>query len=101
MILHPNTEAVFDTPKPEELLKRIIEIASNEGDYVLDCFLGSGTTVAVAHKLQRRYIGIEIGSHMPELVVNRLNQIIDGENSGISKIIEWKGGGNFAFFNTK
>lgn len=101
MILHPNTEVVFDTPKPEELLKRIIEIASNEGDYVLDCFLGSGTTIAVAHKLQRRYVGIEIGSHISELVVNRLNKIIDGENSGISKSVGWKGGGNFAFFNTK
>lgn len=101
LTLHPNTEVVFDTPKPEELLKRIIEIASNEGDYVLDCFLGSGTTIAVAHKLQRRYVGIEIGSHISELVVNRLNKIIDGENSGISKSVGWKGGGNFAFFNTK
>lgn len=101
MILHPNTEVVFDTPKPEELLKRIIEIASNEGDYVLDCYLGSGTTIAVAHKLQRRYVGIEIGCHISELVVNRMNKIIDGENSGISKSVGWKGGGNFAFFNTK
>lgn len=101
MILHPNTEVVFDTPKPEELLKRIIEIASNEGDYILDCFLGSGTTVAVAHKLQRRYIGIEIGSHISELVVSRLTQIINGESSGISKSIDWKGGGDFVFFNTK
>ena len=101
LTLHPNTEVVFDTPKPEELLKRIIEIASNEGDYVLDCFLGSGTTIAVAHKLQRRYVGIEIGSHISELVVNRLNKIIDGENSGISRSVGWKGGGNFAFFNTK
>ena len=101
MILHPNTEVVFDTPKPEELLKRIIEIASNEGDYILDCFLGSGTTVAVAHKLQRRYIGIEIGAHISELVVSRLTQIINGESSGISKSIDWKGGGDFVFFNTK
>ena len=83
MILHPNAEVVFDTPKPEELLKRIIESASNEGDYVLDCYLGSGTTIAVAHKLQRRYVGIEIGCHISELVVNRMNKIIDGENSGI------------------
>ena len=101
LTLHPNTEVVFDTPKPEELLKRIIEIATNEDDYVLDCYLGSGTTVAVAHKLQRHYVGIEIGPHMSELVVNRLNKIIDGENSGISKSAGWKGGGNFAFFNTK
>ena len=101
MILHPNTEVVFDTPKPEELLKRIIEIASNEGDYILDCFLGSGTTVAVAHKLQRRYIGIEIGAHISELVVSRLTQIMNGESSGISKSIDWKGGGDFVFFNTK
>ena len=53
-------EVVFDTPKPEELLKRIIEISTNEGDYVLDAFLGSGTTAAVAHKINRNYIGIDI-----------------------------------------
>lgn len=100
MNLHPNAEIVFDTPKPEELLKRILEIASNEGDYVLDCYLGSGTTIAVAHKLKRKYVGIEIGTHISELVVNRLNQIIDGENSGISKSVGWNGGGNFAFYNS-
>ena len=64
MTLFPDKENIFETPKPEELLKRIIEIASNEGDFVLDCFIGSGTTIATAHKLNRHYIGIEIGNQM-------------------------------------
>lgn len=101
MAIFAEERNIFETPKPEELLKRIIEIASNEGDYVLDCYLGSGTSVAVAHKLKRKYIGIEIGAHISELVVKRLNLVINGDNSGISKDVKWNGGGNFALFNTK
>ena len=99
MALFPDKENIFETPKPEELLKRIIEIASNEGDFILDCFLGSGTSMAVAHKLNRHYIGIELGNQMSELVVRRMNKVIEGESSGISKVVGWQGGGDFAFFN--
>lgn len=99
MTLFPDKENVFETPKPEELLKRIIEIASNEDDYVLDCFIGSGTTMATAHKLNRRYIGVEIGNQMSELVVKRMNKVIEGESSGISELVGWHGGGNFVFYN--
>lgn len=99
MAMFPHNDRIFETPKPEELLKRIIEIASNEDDYVLDCYIGSGTTMAVAHKLNRHYIGIEIGNHISELVAYRLSRVIDGEQSGISKSIDWHGGGHFAFFH--
>lgn len=99
MNLFPDKENIFETPKPEELLKRIIEIASDEGDYVLDCYIGSGTTIATAHKLSRHYIGIEIGDQMSELVVKRMHKVIEGENSGISKLVGWQGGGVFVFYN--
>ncbi len=99
MSLFPDKENIFETPKPEELLKRIIEIASDEGDYVLDCYIGSGTTIATAHKLNRHYIGIEIGNQMSELVVKRMNKVIEGESSGISELSGWQGGGYFAFYN--
>ncbi|MBO4827609.1 MAG: site-specific DNA-methyltransferase [Prevotella sp.] len=99
MTLFPDKENIFETPKPEELLKRIIEIASDEDDYVLDCFIGSGTTIATAHKLNRHYIGIEIGNQMSELVVKRMNKVIEGETSGISKLVGWHGGGDFIFYN--
>lgn len=89
---------IFDTPKPEELIKRILDIASNENDIVLDCYLGSGTTASVAHKMGRRYIGIEIGAQMTELITKRLNSVIAGENAGISPHVHWKGGGDYAFF---
>jgi len=98
-ILFPDEDKVFETPKPEELLKRIIEIASNRGDYVLDCFLGSGTTIATAHKMSRRYIGIEAGEQMSRLVVERMKAVIGGEQTGISKKVEWQGGGSFAFYD--
>lgn len=91
-------EKVFDTPKPEELIKHILEIATNEGDYVLDCYLGSGTTLSTAHKLKRKYIGVEIGNQMTELVVTRLKRVIEGEQGGISTSVNWQGGGGFAFF---
>ena len=90
---------VFDTPKPEELIKKIIEIASNEEEYVLDCYVGSGTTMATAHKLNRHYIGIEIGEQITDLVVKRLNKVIEGEQGGISSSVNWQGGGEFLFYN--
>ena len=96
--LFPHQEKVFDTPKPEELIRQILEIETNEGDLVLDSYLGSGTTLAVAHKLKRNYIGIEIGEQMTELVVNRLKSVIMGEKGGISDISNWQGGGDFAYF---
>ena len=95
--LFPN-ELVFDTPKPEELLKQIIEISTNEGELVLDCYLGSGTTAAVAHKLDRKYIGIEIGDHATKIVANRLKKVVNGELGGISKSVGWTGGGGFTFY---
>lgn len=97
--LFPEMENVFDTPKPEELIKQIIEIASNEGEYVLDCYIGSGTTMATAHKLNRNYIGIEIGNQMVDLVVRRMNLVINGEGGGISPAVNWNGGGQFSLYN--
>lgn len=96
--LFPNMQNVFDTPKPEELIKQIIEIASNEGEFVLDCYIGSGTTMATAHKLGRHYIGIEIGDQMTDLVIKRLNNVIAGEPGGISRSVNWKGGGEYSYY---
>lgn len=87
----------FSTPKPERLLERVIQIASNPGDLVLDSFLGSGTTTAVAHKMGRRYIGIELGEHAHTHCQPRLQRVVDGEQGGISKPVKWKGGGGFRF----
>ena len=97
--LFPDIDQVFDTPKPEELIKQILEVASNEGDLILDCYIGSGTTIAAAHKLNRRYIGIEIGEQMTNLVVRRLNDVIGGEQGGISQTANWRGGGEFAYYD--
>lgn len=96
--LFPEMENVFDTPKPEELIRQIIEIASNEEDYILDCYVGSGTTMTTAHKLNRHYIGIEIGEQMTDIVVKRLNKVIAGEQGGISKSVNWSGGGEFLYY---
>lgn len=94
-----NNEDVFATPKPERLIERILTIASNEGDIVLDSFLGSGTTVAVAHKMKRKWIGIEIGDHCITHCVPRLKKIIDGnDEGGITNLHNWEGGGGFKFF---
>lgn len=93
-----NETDVFATPKPERLIQRIIQLATNEGDLVLDSFLGSGTTAAVAHKMGRRYIGIEMGEHAVTHVVPRLRKVVEGEQGGISKAVEWKGGGGFEFY---
>lgn len=90
-------KASFETPKPELLLSRIIHIATNPGDLVLDSFLGSGTTAAVAHKMGRRWIGVEIGDHAVTHCVPRLQKVVDGEQGGISKPVNWQGGGGFRF----
>jgi adenine-specific DNA-methyltransferase len=73
-------EAIFDTPKPEALVRRIFEIGSNPGDLVLDCYLGSGTSAAVAQKIGRRYIGIELGDHVITHCLERLKKVIAGED---------------------
>ena len=89
----------FGTPKPEALISRVIHIATNPGDLVLDSFLGSGTTAAVAHKMGRRWIGIELGDHAVTHCVPRLKKVIDGEDSGgITEAVAWEGGGGFRFY---
>jgi len=93
-----NNESVFATPKPERLIQRILHLATNEGDLVLDSFLGSGTTAAVAHKMNRRYIGIELGEHCYTHCLPRLQAVVDGEQGGISKAVNWNGGGGFKFY---
>lgn len=93
-----NSQSVFATPKPERLIERILTLGSNEGDIVLDSFLGSGTTAAVAHKMGRRYIGIELGDHCYTHCLPRLKAVVDGEQGGISKAVDWKGGGGFKFY---
>jgi len=88
----------FSTPKPERLLERILGIATNEGDLVLDSFAGSGTTGAVAHKMGRRWIMVELGDHAVTHIVPRLKKVIDGEDpGGVTEAMEWKGGGGFRF----
>lgn len=93
-----NRHDPFSTAKPERLIERVLTLGSNKGDLVLDSFLGSGTTAAVAHKMGRRYIGIELGDHCYTHCIPRLKAVIDGEQGGISKAVEWKGGGGFKFF---
>lgn len=93
-----NSENVFATPKPERLIERVITLASNPADLVLDSFLGSGTTAAVAHKMGRRWIGIELGEHAKTHCYPRLKQVVDGEQGGISKAVNWQGGGGFKFY---
>lgn len=90
---------VFATPKPERLIQRVLTLASNPGDLVLDSFLGSGTTAAVAHKMGRRWIGIEMGDHAYSHCKVRLDKVISGEDGGgISKDVQWQGGGEYRFF---
>ncbi|MFZ3101476.1 MAG: site-specific DNA-methyltransferase, partial [Desulfitobacteriaceae bacterium] len=88
----------FATPKPERLIERIITLGSNEGDLVLDSFLGSATTAAVAHKMNRRWIGIELGDQCFTHCKPRLEKVIEGEQGGISKSVNWNGGGGFKFY---
>lgn len=91
-------DKAFDTPKPEKLIRQILNVATEPGDWVLDSFLGSGTTIAVAQKMCRRYIGIEMGEHAYTLCKVRLDKVIDGEQGGISKDIDWHGGGGYHFY---
>jgi adenine-specific DNA-methyltransferase len=93
-----NRSDVFGTPKPERLMQRILTVATSPGDLVLDSFLGSGTTAAVAHKMGRRYIGIEMGDHAMTHCVPRLQRVIEGEQGGISEAVGWQGGGGFRFY---
>lgn len=83
--------------KPEKLLQRIIALNTNEGDIVLDYHLGSGTTAAVAHKMGRRYIGVEQLDYGPQGAVKRLKGVIDGDKTGVSKSLSWQGGGSFVY----
>jgi adenine-specific DNA-methyltransferase len=93
-----NIRNPFATPKPEHLIERILILGSKPGDLVLDSFLGSGTTAAVAHKMGRRYIGIELGDHCYTHCLPRLKAVVDGEQGGISKDVVWRGGGGFKFY---
>jgi adenine-specific DNA-methyltransferase len=97
--LFPDTEP-FATPKPEKLLYRILTIATNHNDLVLDSFGGSGTTGAVAHKMGRRWIMVELGEHCHTHIIPRLKKVIDGEDpGGITKNVNWKGGGGFRYYH--
>ncbi len=97
-ILHAAGDDLFDTPKPEKLLREVLLIATSSNDLILDSFLGSGTTAAVAHKMGRRWIGIEMGEHARTHCHPRLVKVIDGEQGGISKAVGWQGGGGFRFY---
>ena len=88
---------VFSYPKSEFLLHHIIEISTSENDIVLDFHLGSGTTAAVAHKMGRRYIGIEQMDYIKDITVERLKKVIEGEQGGISEAVNWQGGGSFVY----
>jgi len=90
-------DEAFTTPKPERLLQRIFQLATNPNDLVLDSFLGSGTTAAVAHKMGRRWIGIEMGEHAQTHCIPRLEKVVAGEQGGISAAVNWQGGGGFRF----
>ena len=90
--------AAFESPKPERLIQRILNIATNPSEIILDSFLGSGTTAAVAHKMNRRYIGIEMGDHAQTHCQPRLKKVVEGEQGGISKAVNWQGGGGFHYF---
>ena len=90
-------EELFETPKPEKLISKIIEIATDKNDIVLDAFLGSGTTIATAHKMERHYIGIERNNATCDYIRERMKKVINGEKGGITKMVNWKGGGSYQF----
>jgi adenine-specific DNA-methyltransferase len=99
-VLAFNPEDPFSTPKPEKLLKRILELATLPGDLVLDSFAGSGTTGAVAHKMGRRWVMIELGEHAHTHIIPRLQKVVDGtDQGGISQSVGWKGGGGFRYYH--
>lgn len=92
-------EDIFGTPKPEALMERILQLSTQSGDFILDSFLGSATTIAVAHKMGRKYIGIEMGDHAYTHCKVRLDKVIDGsDQGGISEAANWKGGGAYKFY---
>ncbi len=94
-----NADDPFKTPKPEKLIHRILTLATNPGDIVLDSFAGSGTTGAVAHKMGRRWIMVELGEHCHTHVIPRMQKVIDGEDKGgITEAVGWKGGGGFRYY---
>jgi adenine-specific DNA-methyltransferase len=90
-------KAIFDNPKPEKFIQRIIELSTNEQDIVLDFHLGSGTTCAVTHKMKRQYIGIEQMDYIEDITVERIKKVINGEQGGISEAVDWQGGGEFIY----
>jgi adenine-specific DNA-methyltransferase len=90
---------VFQNPKPEKLIQRVLTLATNPGDLVLDSFAGSGTTGAVAHKMGRRWIMVELGEHCHTHIIPRLKMVIEGEDpGGITEAVGWKGGGGFRYY---
>lgn len=94
-----NSDDIFSTPKPERLIERILLLATNEGDFVLDSFAGSGTTGAVAHKMGRKWIMVELGEHCQTHIIPRLKKVIDGEDQGgVSRSVNWQGGGGFRYY---
>ncbi len=97
-VLQFNNVNPFATPKPERLIERILFLATNEGDLVLDSFLGSATTAAVAHKMKRKWIGIELGDQCYTHCIPRLQKVIDGDQGGVSEDANWQGGGGFKFY---
>lgn len=98
-IVQLDSSTIFDTPKPERLLKRVLELATNPGDLVLDSFAGSGTTGAVAHKMGRRWIMVELGEHCHTHIIPRLKKVIDGQDhGGVTEATGWKGGGGFRYY---
>src|ERR1043166_4758738 len=98
-LLFPEVEEMFITPKPEKLLRQVLSIASNRGDWVLDSFAGTGTTGAVAHKMNRRWIMVELGEHCHTHIIPRLHKVIDGEDKGgITEAVGWERGGGFRYY---
>lgn len=92
-------ESSFGTPKPERLLERVLQLATNPGDLVLDSFAGSGTTGAVAHKMGRRWIMVELGEHCHTHIIPRMKKVIDGmDPGGVTEAVGWKGGGGFRYY---
>jgi adenine-specific DNA-methyltransferase len=99
MAVVAGAEDVFQTPKPERLIRRVLELATNPNDLVLDSFAGSGTTGAVAHKMGRRWIMVELGEHCHTHIIPRLQKVIDGADpGGITGAVNWQGGGGFRYY---
>ncbi len=100
MVILFGANNTFDTPKPERLIKRILELASNPNDLVLDSFAGSGTTGAVAQKMGRKWIMVELGEHCHTHILPRMQKVCDGtDQGGISKAVNWQGGGGFKYYD--